>query len=74
MVERMAWKPSSPFFIQGSRSMPIERILRTICPGDSSKAKYRQRSPRWHAAFANAAEMLVLPAPAVPDTSTVVPR
>ena len=54
--------------------MPIERMLRTIWSGDSSKAKYRQRSPRRQAASAKWAARLVLPVPAVPETRTLLPR
>ena len=50
-----AWKRSKPFLTHGSRSSPIERMLRMICCGDSSKAKYRQRSPRSQAASAKCA-------------------
>src|SRR6185503_3684490 len=41
--------------------------------GDSSKAKKRQRSFRSQAALAKHAAMLVLPVPAVPDTSILLP-
>ena len=58
----------------GSRSMPIERMLRMIWLGDSSNAKYRQRSPRRQAASTKCAARLVLPVPAVPETSTLLPR
>ena len=45
-VGRVAWKHKMPFFSQGAKSRPRERMLRTSWPSDSSKAKYRQRSPR----------------------------
>ena len=48
----MAWKLSSPCLTHGSKSTPMERMLRMIWSGDSSKAKYRQRSPRRQAAWA----------------------
>ena len=51
---------AAPSSRHGSRSMPIERMLRTICCGDSSKAKYRQRSPRAQAASAKCAARLRL--------------
>ena len=54
--------------------MPADRMLRIICAGDSSKRKYRHRSPRRQAASAKCAASVVLPVPAVPDTSTVLPR
>ena len=38
-VGREAWNRSSPFLTPGSRFNPIDRILRMICCGDSSKAK-----------------------------------
>src|SRR5438552_3786145 len=59
---------------QGSRSMPTDRMFRAIWVGDSSKAKYRQRSPLWLAASAKCDATLDLPVPAVPDTSTLLPR
>ena len=40
--------------------MPIERMLRTIWPGDSSNAKYRHRSPRRQAASTKLAARLRL--------------
>ena len=42
--------------------------------GASSNAMKRHRSPLWHVAFAKLAAMLVLPVPAVPETSIVLPR
>jgi len=54
--------------------MPMEDMFRMIWLGDSSKAKYRQRSPRRQAAAAKVADKLVLPVPAVPETRTVLPR
>ena len=65
---------SSPFPVQRSRSMPTERMLRTICVSDSSKAKYSVRSPRLHAALAKDAETVVFPVPEVPDTRMLLPR
>ena len=65
---------ASPFLTHRSRSRPMERMLRTICCGDSSNAKYRQRSPRSHAAFTKCEARLLLPEPAVPEISTVLPR
>jgi hypothetical protein len=47
-------------------------LLSWLC--DSSKAKYRQRSPRWQEASARWALILVLPVPAVPESSTLLPR
>ena len=73
-VGRDASRRSSPFLIQGLRSTPMLFMLRTSCAGDSSKAKYRQRSPRAQAALAKCAARLVLPVPAVPETSTELPR
>ena len=73
-VGRAAWIFSSPCARAGARSMPIEPMLRTIWLGDSSKAKYSTRSPRPQAATANDAARLVLPVPAVPATSTLLPR
>ena len=52
----------------------MDRMLRTSWCSDSSKAKYRQVSPRRQAASTKCAAMLVLPVPAVPETSTLVPR
>ena len=43
--------------------MPMDRMLRTIWLCDSSKAKYRQRSPRRQAASTKVAARLVLPVP-----------
>ena len=73
-VGRLAWNCSRPFCTHGSRSIPIERILRMIWLGDSSKEKYRARSPRRQAASAKSAATLLLPVPAVPETSTALPR
>ncbi len=73
-VGRAAWNCNRPLLTHGLRSMPIERMLRTICFGDSSKAKYRQRSPRRHAASTKCAATLVLPAPDVPDRRMLLPR
>jgi hypothetical protein len=53
--------------------MPIERMLRMICRGDSSKAKYKQRSPRRQAASTRCAAMLVLPVPEVPEIKMLLP-
>ena len=40
---RAAWISSSPFLhARCSRSIPIERMLRTICAADSSSAKYER--------------------------------
>src|SRR4051812_46305815 len=64
----------SPFFTNGARSTPIERMLRRSCGGDSSKAKNMHRSPRLQAENAGYAAMLVFPVPAEPETSTVLPR
>ena len=54
--------------------MPAERMLRIICCGDSSNRKYRHFSPRAQAASTKCAASVVLPVPAVPDISTVLPR
>ncbi len=54
--------------------MPTDDMLRTICASDSSKAKYMARSPRLHVASQNCAASVDLPVPAVPLTSTVLPR
>lgn len=70
----MAWKRKMRFFSQGPRSRPMERMLRTSWPSDSSKAKYRQCSPRRQVASAKCAARLVLPVPAVPVMSTLLPR
>src|SRR5689334_4599643 len=51
----------------------MERILRTICCGDSSKARNKQVLPLLQAAFAKEAAILVLPVPAVPDTRMLPP-
>ena len=52
----------------------MERMLRMIWLGDSSKANQRHRSPRAADAWAKCAARLVLPVPAVPVTSTLLPR
>src|SRR5205823_2594663 len=67
-VGRWACTRSRSRRAQGSRSMPIDRMFRVIWLADSSKAKYRQRSPRRHAASASWAARVDLPVPAVPDT------
>ncbi len=54
--------------------MPIDRMFRAIWCADSSKAKYKHRSPRRQAASAKCAARLDLPVPGVPDTSTPLPR
>src|SRR4051812_44208130 len=48
-------------------------MLRITCCGDSSKAKYRQRSFRLHASYAKLAAILVFPVPAVPETRILLP-
>ena len=63
--------PSSP---TAPDSRPMERMLRSSWDSDSSKAKYRQRSPRRQQASAKLAARLVLPVPAVPDNRTLLPR
>ncbi len=73
-VERAAWNSSRPLLTHGWRSMPIDRMFRTICLGDSSNAKYRQRSPRRQAASTKCAATLDLPAPDVPDSRMLLPR
>ena len=72
--DREAWKRRRSWSNQGCRSIPIERMFRTIWSWDSSNARYRQRSPRAHVACAKCAATLLLPLPAVPETSTVLPR
>ena len=74
VLGRAAAMRSVPSRRNGSRSMPMERMLRWICEADSSNAKYRQRFPSRQAARTIAAAQLVLPDPAVPDTRLVVPR
>ena len=49
----------------------MDRMLRTNCPADSSKAMYKTRSPRRQAASTKWAARLVLPVPAVPETRTL---
>ena len=50
-------------------------MLRTIWLGDSSKAKYRHAlAAARTAASAKWAARLLLPVPAVPETSTLLPR
>ncbi len=71
---REACNCSVPLRRYGSRLMPIERMLRIIWFGDSSNAKYKQRSPRLQVASAKCAAMLVLPVPAVPLTRIEEPR
>ena len=65
---------SSPASTHGCRSIPIERMLRTSWPGDSSIEKNSAFSPRAQAASAIDAAMLVLPVPAVPLIITAEPR
>ncbi len=67
ILGRLEWITSRPRSTHGCRSMPTDRMFLTIWSGDSSKAKYRQRSPRRHAASAKCAEMVVFPVPAVPE-------
>ncbi len=74
IVARAAWKRSRPFATYGAKSIPIERMFRCSCAADSSNAKNRQRSPRPQALAANWDARLVLPVPAVPERSTLVPR
>ena len=54
--------------------MPPERMLRKIWLGDSSKAKYKQRSPREQAESAKKDARLDLPVPAVPVIKMLLPR
>src|SRR5579859_2459688 len=73
-VGRVAWILSNPLLIHLSRLIPTELMLRRIWLGDSSYAKYSARSPRAHAALANAAAKLDFPVPAVPVIRTLLPR
>ena len=52
----------------------MERMFRAKGSRASSNAKYRLRSPLRQAASTKCAARLVLPVPAVPDTSTLLPR
>jgi hypothetical protein len=72
-VGRRQWNRSRPVSTQRRRSIPTEAMLRMISASDSSNAKYIARSPRLHAASQNCAASVVLPVPAVPLTSTVLP-
>ena len=54
------------------RSQMAAAWFNALC--DSSKAKYAARSPRRQAASAKCAAKLLLPVPAVPETSTLLPR
>ena len=51
----------------------MDFMLRRICCGDSSKAKYMHFALRMQVAFAKEAAMLVLPVPAVPETKMLLP-
>src|SRR3546814_9916987 len=64
-------RPASTHFC---RSMPIERMLRTVWNSDSSYEKYNAFSPREHAASTILAATELLPAPATPDTRMLEPR
>ena len=65
---------NSPSSTHRCRSIPTERMLRTICAWDSSNANRIPRSPRSHPASKNLALSDVLPDPGVPESSTLEPR
>ena len=54
--------------------LPALSIAVTIASLDSSKLRYNTLSPRRQAACAKCAARLLLPVPAVPETSTALPR
>jgi hypothetical protein len=56
------------------RSIPTERMLRSICRAGSSKLTYSARSPRAHAASVKAEPSVVFAVPGCPVTSTLDPR
>ena len=74
VVGRSQWKCSSPRSTQPARSSPTEAMLRRISDWDSSKLKNSTLSPRWQAASAKLAAIVVLPVPDVPLTRTPLPR
>jgi len=57
-----------------SRSYPMERMLRMIWAGDSSKEQYRALPPWRQTRSRKAVARLVFPVPAVPETKMLLPR